>query len=677
MDTGYTSPSTCAEYYQLGYMVSGRYRVDTDYHVWCSMEGRAMCKGSLFQGAAFLLSGMTTPDPDPDFVDMLNNLSPYIDPPTPFYETTTGVIEVAFDHAVLVRSVKIWGDPYNDGLVKAFRISYTYEDEAIYNITQNSEYHFSDVEFGSPTTLYTDFVAENATNTTSSPVDEAPVFKEIKLRPFVAHSIKITVVEPVGSARLKLDMVGCKYDIDTEVANRPGYGHGCYLFRTEQVTQDHFDPEAEYITGRWLATEEDYRRHVHSNIKALPIGKSGACGGIPYCSLLDTMLINTGQSRNCDETPIQEEINDLYAGLIDYANCTVTMHETFSDAAWVVETKFHRICPSKTYAMFQWAYEHYLNLSKKCIEDHGLSETPIPVRNETDKCLPTEPGEYISVGLHWRGHVDDQCRFSFQDEAYQMFPNQTFSFRHSWHFHQLGGGERYVVGRSVGVTCECPMTTVAPGNRDYLICLPDFSYYYQTFQGCVKRKCDGDLLPSPPTDGSSDWDNKTVEVDTMVTYRCPYRHMFQVESVQVPTIVSMCRCDEIWNVTSLPICVFNSTIPPSTTTTTSTTTTVTTSITTTTTTTTDSAPTSTTTLAASDTSSVQSTSISSESTANPSPPTITSYTTETTNYTGTIDTNATTAEGTGTTDAATSNMTATTSETTYIVNMSVETTSEG
>lgn len=40
MDTSYTRPSSCAEYYQRGYMVIGRYKVDMGRNVWCSMEGK-------------------------------------------------------------------------------------------------------------------------------------------------------------------------------------------------------------------------------------------------------------------------------------------------------------------------------------------------------------------------------------------------------------------------------------------------------------------------------------------------------------------------------------------------------------------------------------------------------------------------------------------------------------
>ncbi|XP_037789440.1 uncharacterized protein LOC119584884 [Penaeus monodon] len=220
---------SCWDYYYLGNTVAGTYATEKK-RLPCDTEERGMCEASLFHGSTILLTEMTQPDPDPSFVSMVNDLSPYIFPPTPFYTSEDGVIEVRFDHPVLVHGISLYGNASasSASLVSSFQIYYAYENSEVFNVTNFMEYHYSEEEYGDVSTLYTGFVLANATNTTSngttmptttsttstttttttttrplsttttapsSAFPEPPLVVHHQLRPFVATSVKIVLLE--------------------------------------------------------------------------------------------------------------------------------------------------------------------------------------------------------------------------------------------------------------------------------------------------------------------------------------------------------------------------------------------------------------------------------------------------------------------------------------------------
>ncbi|XP_047471540.1 uncharacterized protein LOC125026978 [Penaeus chinensis] len=257
---------SCWDYYHLGNTVAGTYLTEKK-RLPCNTEDRAMCEASLFHGSSILLSEMTQPDPDPGFVSMINDLSPYIFPPTPFYTSEDGIIEVHFDHPVLVHGISIYGNASSASLVSSYQIYYTYDNSEVFNVTNFVDYHYSEEDYGDVSTLYTGFVSANGTTTTTTTTTttrplsttttapsyafpKPPLVKHHELRPFVATSVKIVLLEtPV---QLKLDMWGCKYDPDVDVNHAVGQSYGCYWFKTSQIT------EMSVVSGY---TTADYARY--------------------------------------------------------------------------------------------------------------------------------------------------------------------------------------------------------------------------------------------------------------------------------------------------------------------------------------------------------------------------------------------------------------------------------
>ncbi|XP_037795068.1 cell wall integrity and stress response component 1-like [Penaeus monodon] len=181
-------------------------------------------------------------------------------------------------------------------------------------------------------------------------------------------------------------------------------------------------------------------------------------------------------------------------------------------------------------------------------------------------CKDIAPGPYTPAFVYHQRHLDVDCKTTFVELAKEMYPNETFNFDQN--MKQVGGGQRLVVGRNITLSCLCPMKTVTPGNKDYIMCLPDFTYFYHSFLGCWDRECNTSLLPPVPALGSWNWPGGRALTSTKITYTCGEWTLF--EGLWIPTLTTRCTCSETWSLTSVPECINVSTtpVPPTTTTTT-------------------------------------------------------------------------------------------------------------
>ncbi|XP_069977319.1 uncharacterized protein [Penaeus vannamei] len=596
----------CWDYYHLGYTVPGRYETEMK-DLPCDTEDRGMCEGSLFHGSSILLSNMTQSDPDPAFVSMINDLSPYIFPPTPFYTSVDGLIEIHFEQPVLVHGVSIYGEADSQFAVSSFQIYYAYDRSEVYNVTNFVDYHYSEEEYGEVTTLYTGFVPpdittkfSNGTTTTTTTTStttstttttttttrppgttttapsyefpDPPLVMHHQLRPFVATSVKIKLLEtPV---QLKLDMWGCKYDPEVDAGHAVSKHYGCYWFRTDQLTGSSVKSGfnvAEYARY-YSKIELVHDLYLTSIIEDPPVGKATSadhCRKKLSCQLLKTLLVNSGRRYECKKKEIEDEMKKRLGAKIedeakdDHDDCVRITKNRIDNCTQYIEYNFHKVCPDETYDLYKWAYEHFVDALEKC--PGNVQDEIADIRTVTSKCKNEEPGPYTPAFAYHQRHLDVDCKTTFVDLAKGLYPNQTFNFYQA--MPQVGGGERLVVGRNITLSCLCPMKTATPNNNDYVMCLPDFTYYYQSFLGCWDRECNTSLLLPVPALGSWNWLGGRALTNTKITYTCNTWALFK--DLWIPSLTTRCKCDETWSLASLPECVNVSTtpVPPTTTTT--------------------------------------------------------------------------------------------------------------
>ncbi|XP_076055300.1 uncharacterized protein LOC143033701 [Oratosquilla oratoria] len=207
----------------------------------CETEEPHVCNGSLMHGSHGLLDymqtyrlnhGETDRNDQNDSVKMANSLSPYTDGNNnEFFKINGDKLTIAFRKKVVVSGLYIKGGQSN--FIKKFQLAFQYDDDYISNVTNTNEYNYSPWYYSEDTELHQTRFKSWGTNA-----------KYLYVRPHAADRVILHVKDYTGEPRIKLDILGCVYDINTEKGMETQTLDTCFLYRPETLLANAFEMDS-------------------------------------------------------------------------------------------------------------------------------------------------------------------------------------------------------------------------------------------------------------------------------------------------------------------------------------------------------------------------------------------------------------------------------------------------
>ncbi|KAK4322598.1 hypothetical protein Pmani_006651 [Petrolisthes manimaculis] len=563
MSVSETPPAkNCSElYYDHHVFASGQYLIEPEvghtYTVLCQIEDRELCNGSLLHGASAHLhslhdgcvSGLHEMSlfnsNSPTQTSVLNQLSPYVVPETSPYTLCQGEITINFRHKVLINGL------YNDGSgFSTIMLTYTYINQTVSNWTTNTTYQYRDTNYGDPTTI------------TTTPGIFQP------LRPFVADSLTLTVQDTPDTARMKLDLFGCEFNVSLENTLPWQYtAWSCYYWPSAKtgvtIHKSESSADSLHSTGTDFATMfKIHQTDYWSLAQEMPLGRAldeaGCAGETSKCSFLATLL-NTSGELQCG---LQSQFaNDLTDGYMEFESGNVSVGcqedgvEVFRKMNGKMSSNYYSKCPTDGHALHQMNYDKYQQSLPICVsneitegEGEGGSANVSPTFTQCQQESGTGGGGGPVFQAPLYRNLYFHCNY---DYVYVL--SEKFGGSFVEHNHEGSSVNRRTVGQISKGHCQCPHTTTGQDlNEQEFMCGPDFTYDLRTFLGCETITCQTPPAEAP-AEATREWDEENTQ-GTIITYTCNTQFLFETDGWP-SNVTSECQCSKEWQYQ-------NDTLPP-------------------------------------------------------------------------------------------------------------------
>ncbi|KAK7067065.1 hypothetical protein SK128_010784 [Halocaridina rubra] len=419
--------ASCNELYEEhNVFLKGNYilQVDSnnDVTVECDVEGRNYCQGNLLHGAGNNVYLAYDADQNFTLKDALNELSPFSQ--SEYFEIPSDTLTIHFHSAVVISGIYLDGE--SGSSITQYKLSYEYFNSGVSNYTNTTTYFYSEQPYGAWDTLTAD------------------LGDFYSLRPFVADTVTLHVVNTGGDKEIKLEFKGCLYDIVSE-ATRYGYLYpvGCYI---------------------WPA--------------ATNVAKGSTSEPFSSCYQLATLYGDANCSlSNIYQSSLDQEYSMVSSGNVS-KDCYKDGVKAYSASQNYLLKTIYPKCPTEGESLWTNLYNKHKESLEDCFTITGTSgnSSSDPLFNKCNNSL-TSPAA-------WPGQMYRNDRFECRYNYVSSYP-QTFGSNFA---ETSSNAYRRPLGHLSYGMCTCPFITPDQDeNIQYLMCGPDFTYNIQSFKGCVSK----------------------------------------------------------------------------------------------------------------------------------------------------------------------------------------------